>query len=79
MRKEGGNILLTELVNMNKWQQIQDYFSEVIGVGLRTFDLEGNSLTRPSGTPRFCSGVVGDSPLGLKRCRNCHPRPIPGL
>ena len=79
MRKERGNILLTELVNMNKWQRIQDYFSEVIGVGLRTFDLEGNSLTRPSGTPRFCLGVVGSSPLGLKRCRSCHPLPVPGL
>ena len=73
------SLLITELVDMNKWQQIQDYFSEVIGTGLRTLDLEGKALTKPSGTPRFCSEVVASSPLGLKRCRNCRPMPIHGL
>ena len=73
------NLLLTELVDMNRWQQIQDYFSEVIGAGLRTLDLEGRPLTKPSMLPRFCSEVVASSPLGLKRCRNCRPMPIHGL
>lgn len=73
------NLLLTELVDMNKWQQIQDYFSEVIGTGLRTLDLEGRSLTKPSRTPRFCSEVVASSPLGLKRCRNCRPMSVHGF
>ncbi len=73
------NLLLTELVDMNRWQHIQDYFSEVIGTGLRTLDMEGTPLTKPSKVPRFCSEVVASSPLGLKRCRNCRPMLIPGL
>ncbi|NOX97200.1 MAG: GAF domain-containing protein [Nitrospirae bacterium] len=79
MRGKKGNLLLTELVDINRWQLIQDYFSEVIGTGLRTLDLEGKSITKPSRTPRFCSEVVAGSPLGLKRCRNCRPMPIYGL
>ena len=79
MEEKRGDLPLTRLVDINKWQQIQDYFSEVIGAGLRTLNREGQSLTKPSKLPRFCSEVVMSSPLGLRRCRNCRPLPIPGL
>ncbi len=75
---KNGGLSLSGLVDINKWQQIQDYFSEVIGAGLRTLDREGRSLTKPSGTPHFCSEVMMNSPLGLRRCRNCRPLPLPG-
>ncbi len=73
-----GDLSLTGLVDINKWQQIQDYFSEVIGAGLRTLDREGQSLTKPSRTPRFCSEVMMSSPPGLRRCRDCRPLSVPG-
>lgn len=42
------NFKLTDLVSLQEWQKIQDSFSEVTGVTLRTFSPDGNLLTRAS-------------------------------
>ncbi len=36
------------IVDIDKWQKIQDHFSEVLRVGLCTRDEQGNLLTKPS-------------------------------
>ncbi|MBN2121195.1 MAG: PocR ligand-binding domain-containing protein [Candidatus Omnitrophica bacterium] len=57
-----------ETVDLQKWQQIQDYFAEVLGVTLRTIDKSGSFLTRPSGSSRLCDEILRNTVKGTKEC-----------
>ncbi|MBN2483176.1 MAG: PocR ligand-binding domain-containing protein [Candidatus Omnitrophica bacterium] len=45
---------LSDIVHVDKWQKIQDYFSQVLSIYLRTVDLNWQFFTRPSGSSRLC-------------------------
>jgi len=64
---------LKDLIDVQEWQCIQDNFSIVTEVSLRTLDTEGNCLTSCSKEPRLCSELIKDSPHKEKICGSCLP------
>lgn len=73
------DITLKDIVDITQWQKIQDHFAEVIGIHMRTVDLEGNLITTPSNTARLCEEIVRGSPVGMARCGKCLPPSIGDL
>lgn len=67
------SISLKDLIDIRKWQKIQDNFSNVTEVNLRTTGPEGNLITSPSKTIRLCSELLKTSPLRNKICGTCLP------
>jgi len=61
--KKKDSFSLKNLIDIKEWQKIQDNFSNVTEINLRTFDPDGNPVTSPSKTPRLCSEIL----------RNCWP------
>lgn len=66
------DLQLVELVNLEEWQKIQDLFSEVLEVSLRTISVDSNALTRASRPNRLCgrSTTPGSSNLS-DFCEKC--------
>ncbi|MDP3142836.1 MAG: PocR ligand-binding domain-containing protein [Candidatus Omnitrophota bacterium] len=62
-----------EIVDIRKWQQIQDSFAEATGICLRTVDPQGNNITTPSNKPRSCQGLTNNHSITNKLCGNCLP------
>lgn len=65
--------LLEDLLDIKEWQKIQDNFSNITEVCLRTLDSQGRLLTLPSKEPRLCSELVKEHRLKDKLCGNCLP------
>ncbi|MFH1413946.1 MAG: PocR ligand-binding domain-containing protein [Candidatus Omnitrophota bacterium] len=59
--------------NLDKWQEIQDSFSAITGVSLRTVDTQCQPLTEPSREPRLCRNLIKPSALKNKICDSCLP------
>lgn len=57
---------LRDLIEVREWQRIQDNFSTITGVSLRTLDSEGKLLTKQSNKPRLCL-------LKKELCGECLP------
>lgn len=66
----GKDLQLTDLVNLEDWQKIQDSFSEVLEVTLRTFALDGKPLSRTSRPNRLCDEI---------RCPGCSATNQPNI
>ncbi len=64
-----------DIVDINKWQDIQDHFSEVLKVGLCTLDKEGLSITKPSMPLKLCDERMR-SPAWTGSICNCRPRAL---
>jgi ligand-binding sensor protein len=62
-----------DLVGIQDWQKIQDIFSAVTNISLRTVDPEGKLITNPSGQTSFCKNFLKDSTYGKKVCGDCLP------
>ena len=62
-----------DLVDTQDWQKIQDIFSAVTNINLRTLDPEGNLLTTPSGETRLCKEFLKNSTYGLELCGHSFP------
>ena len=62
-----------DLVNNQDWQKIQDIFSSVTNISLRTIDPEGKLITAPSGQSQLCQDFLKDSTYGLEVCGDCLP------
>lgn len=67
------SLSLKDLIDIGKWQKIQDNFSNVTEVNLRTVGPEGNLITSPSKTIRLCGELLKTSPLKNKICGTCLP------
>ena len=65
------DLQLTDLVNLEDWQKIQDSFSEVLEVTLRTFSLNGAPISKTSRPSRLCSEVLPGMCDFEKICQNC--------
>lgn len=65
------DLQLTDLVNLEEWQKIQDSFSEVLEVTLRTLSLDGTPLSKTSRPNRLCSEILPNVPDFEKICFNC--------
>lgn len=62
---------LTDLIDLNTLQRIQDSFSNITGISAITTDNRGVILTKSSGFPNFCMKCTRVSELGSLRCERC--------
>ena len=61
-------MLLTDLIDVELLQKIQDEFSKYTGMAALTTDADGNPLTEGSAFTDFCMKYTRQSELGYKRC-----------
>lgn len=64
-------IRLTDLIDVNILQQIQDGFSGYTGMAALTTDANGVPVTKGSGFTDFCMNLTRKSEIGCKRCAEC--------
>lgn len=64
-------IVLTELIDPDVLQQIQDGFSKYTGMAALTADADGAPVTRGSGFTCFCTELIRKSEKGFARCAEC--------
>ncbi len=67
------SLSLSDFLDINEWQKIQDNFSIVTGVCLRTVDSKGNPITLPSRKPHLCNNLLKAYQLQDKLCGRCLP------
>ncbi|MFC1646598.1 PocR ligand-binding domain-containing protein [Candidatus Omnitrophota bacterium] len=67
------HLSLASLIDIKKWQKIQDNFSLVTDTCLRLVDESGNLVTKPSWEPRLCGELHRNSPTLAKICSSCLP------
>ncbi|RKY33644.1 MAG: hypothetical protein DRP68_01710 [Candidatus Omnitrophota bacterium] len=65
-----------EIVEVERWQKIQDHFAEVLGITLKTVDRKGLLITRVSSPTRLCEEIMKSSPAGVMTCKECLPQDI---
>ncbi len=65
------NLKITDLIDIEALQRIQDGFSKYTGMAAITIDVDGSPITRESGFTRFCNGLTRKSELGCKNCEKC--------
>ena len=64
------NLRLTDLINVELLQQIQDAFSEMTGMAAQTADSDGISITKGSCFEDFCM-KCRSTEIGRHRCEQC--------
>lgn len=64
---------IKDILDLKQWKKIQDNFSAITGVCLRTVDLQGNAITPPSNEPQICEELTKKSTTINKLCGNCLP------
>ncbi len=67
-------IKLTDLIDVEVLQRIQDGFSKYSGMSSLTTDENGVPITEGSAFVDFCTNYVRKSELGVKRCKECDKR-----
>ena len=62
---------LTDLVDVETLQRIQDAFSNMTGISALTTDADGVAITRGSNFSDFCMKYTRSTELGCLRCKEC--------
>lgn len=62
---------LTDLIDIETLQKIQDAFSDMSGIAALVTDAHGKIQTKPSGFTEFCGKYVRNTEEGIKRCEKC--------
>ena len=62
---------LTDLIDTETLQQIQDAFSDMTGIAALTTDCNGVAITQGSAFEDFCAKYTRTSELGRQRCESC--------
>jgi ligand-binding sensor protein/putative methionine-R-sulfoxide reductase with GAF domain len=62
-----------DLIDIREWQKMQDKFSAVTEVSLRTVDTEGEHLSTPSRENRLCAELLKDAQHKNALCGLCLP------
>lgn len=65
------NVKLTELIDPEILQQMQDSLSNYIGMASLIADENGIPVTKGSGFTEFCQNLTRQSALGCSRCEAC--------
>lgn len=65
------NLRITDLLDVNIMQQMQDSFSEFTKMAALMADENGVPVTEPSHFTRFCNELVRKSTVGCERCKAC--------
>lgn len=61
-------LILTDLIDVELLQKIQDEFSKYTGMAALTTDADGKPITKGSAFTDFCMKYTRQSELGLQRC-----------
>ena len=64
-------LTLTDLIDTEVLQQVQDAFCHMTGINAGISDMNGTAVTVPSIPSDFCINLTKKSPLGLARCEWC--------
>lgn len=64
---------LSGIINVHKWQVLQDYIAKVTGMAVITSDCKGVPITAHSGRQSFCSHIRADAGLN-EFCQKCDSR-----
>lgn len=64
-------LYLTDLIDVEILQKIQDAFSDLTGIASITTDADGIAVTNGSNFSDFCMKYTRTSPLGCQRCEKC--------
>ncbi len=64
-------LMLTDLIDVETLQQIQDAFSNMSGMAALTADINGVAVTKGSNFTDFCFKYTRTSEIGKKRCEQC--------
>ncbi|MGL5042579.1 MAG: PocR ligand-binding domain-containing protein [Culicoidibacterales bacterium] len=67
------NYSLEKILDLNKWQTLQDSLAQLTQLAILTTDYKGNPITRHSACSDFCQRVRADEVLS-KRCQKCDSR-----
>ncbi|MBQ4530316.1 MAG: PocR ligand-binding domain-containing protein [Lachnospiraceae bacterium] len=62
---------LTELVDVEVLQRIQDAFADMTGIAAVTADIDGVPITQGSNFSEFCEKYNRSTELGYSRCKQC--------
>ena len=62
---------LTDLVDVDTLQRIQDAFSRMTGIAAITTDADGTAVTKESNFSEFCFRYTRKSELGCSKCAQC--------
>ena len=65
------NIYLTDLIDASVLQQVQDSFSDMIGMAALTTDETGKPVTEGSNFTDYCMKYTRQSKVGCARCEEC--------
>ncbi len=65
---------LTDFIDVEILQQVQDAFSDMTGMAALTTDAEGKAVTKGSNFTDFCTKYTRNSELGKIRCESCDKR-----
>ncbi|MBI4846744.1 MAG: PocR ligand-binding domain-containing protein [Candidatus Omnitrophica bacterium] len=57
-----------EIIDLKHWQNIQDCFSSMIGIALKTVSGKGENIVQPSNPPEICTVVLAKSPEVRQKC-----------
>ncbi len=68
MEKE---LSVTDLIDTEVLQRLQDGFAEMTGMAALTTDVNGKPVTRGSNFTDFCNLYTRNSPVGGERCEQC--------
>ena len=68
---EEEKLLLTELIDVDTLQLIQDTFAGITGVTIGISDANGVNVTRDTHSTEFCQNFNKKSPIGRTRCEKC--------
>ena len=71
MENREERLQLTELIEVEKLQMIQDTFEGITGVAIGISDADGVILTKDSHSTEFCQYFNKKSPIGRARCEKC--------
>lgn len=65
------NLKLTDLIDVQTLQEIQDGFSNATGMAALTTDENGTPVTQGSNFTDFCMELTRKSKIGCQRCEKC--------
>ena len=65
------NIKLTDLIDTDVLQEIQDGFADITGMAALTTDSDGTPVTKGSNFTDFCMKYTRTSNIGCRRCEKC--------
>ncbi len=62
---------LTDLIDLETLQKVQDAFSDMSGIAAIITDVHGNAVTKSSGGCDFCFKYIRSTKIGVEQCAKC--------